>query len=179
MRHFCFLSSALTFLLSALNTVVPLPLHHLRAKNITNKATVNVELSPAELKNALKKAMAELQTSRAYALSLETALRSIRPDEDLSNLVTSISATSSLSVSTSQHDDLLHPSRPPTSSSSSTLPISMNLQISEDERNEFLQRENDLMDQLVEKVIVSRFELKLIPPTRSRVWMSKKRASPC
>ena len=127
----------------------------MRAKTIKNKVRVNQELSPAELKSALRKAKTDLETFKAYAGLLEGevviwraggtvppekyAMIGNRQELPLSDTVSAISSVAM--------PDLAGRGGTPT--------------IPDEEREDFLRRENDLADQLAEK----ERELKLISRT--------------
>ncbi|KAI9026205.1 kinesin heavy chain, partial [Hyaloraphidium curvatum] len=118
----------------------------MRAKTIKNKARVNQELSPAELKAALKKTKADLETFKSYASLLEGevvvwraggtvppekfALLGNRPDAPaLSDALASVNAAALPEITGR--------------SATPTVP--------DEEREDFLRRENELSDQLAEK----------------------------
>jgi kinesin family protein 5 len=138
----------------------------MRAKSIKNKARQNVELSPAELKAMLKKTVAELAAVREHAARLEEevdqanwtpALAAVlageapaaarkalspQPTPDSSVAASRVStpgATTSASLSPAAMLD----SRPETPTAYS---------LPQDERDEFLRLQNELEDQLHEKV---------------------------
>lgn len=135
----------------------------MRAKSIKNKARVNVEMSPAELKAMLKKTVAELAAVREHASKLEEEVSAWRqgmrvdPDHWVKSLagikadgarrVVSPPTPSTPSRIGTPGGGLLSPfqsdSRPDT-------PTVFNLPI--DEKEEFLRRENELSDQLADKV---------------------------
>lgn len=146
----------------------------MRAKSIKNKARVNVEMSPAELKALLKKTQAELVGVREWATKLEEEARIWRGggkvdqanwapglDQALAGGSTAASAakravaspalptpsSSSASRATTPGGTLsaVDGSRPDT-------PSTFSLSLDKDEREEFLKRENELSDQLAEKV---------------------------
>lgn len=71
-----------------------------RAKTIRNKAKINTELSPGELKALLKKCQAQLDSKTAYASRLEAELGMYRPSS-------AASSTSSRPLSTSSLDPSL------------------------------------------------------------------------
>ena len=145
----------------------------MRAKSIKNKARVNVEMSPAELKALLKKTIAELASVREHAACLEEEVKVWRNGGKVDKAdwaapiaqATSASASSGVRKSTSPI--------PPTPGGTSTpgsrvgtpsglLPSAMDsrpdtpstygLGLDKDEKEDFLRRENELSDQLAEKV---------------------------
>ncbi|CCF50787.1 hypothetical protein NDA11_000514 [Ustilago hordei] len=135
-----------------------------RAKSIKNKARVNAELSPAELKALLKKAKADNERYQQYIANLEAELKTWRsggklPESewaDASKVVLGQGApvsTPSLAATPTSQSRPLTPAvenlrelalRPETPSAVS---------IDKDERDEFLRRENELSDQIAEKEV--------------------------
>ena len=116
----------------------------MRAKSIKNKARVNVELSPAELKAMLKKTTAELAAVREYAAALEEENKIWRSG----GKVDESKWTPSLqSLSTSRTKSTASPAPTGFSDSRPDTPVTMD----KDEKEEFLRRENELSDQLAEK----------------------------
>ncbi|KAJ1020485.1 hypothetical protein NDA13_005802 [Ustilago tritici] len=135
-----------------------------RAKSIKNKARVNAELSPAELKALLKKAKADNERYQQYIANLEAELKTWRlggklPESewaDASKVVLGQGApvsTPSLTATPTSQSRPLTPAvenlrelvlRPETPSAVS---------IDKDERDEFLRRENELSDQIAEKEV--------------------------
>ncbi|KAI8980532.1 kinesin heavy chain [Pilobolus umbonatus] len=120
----------------------------IRAKTIKNKAKVNADLSPAELKALLKKVKSDQVTFKTYISALEGEVNSWRvgnsvPEDkwvtmdkvtrgDFNNLPPASGFKSPIS------DDLSRPNTPA-------------IILEKDEREEFLKRENELMDQITEK----------------------------
>lgn len=127
----------------------------MRAKSIKNKAKVNAELSPLELKQLLGKAKTQITTFENYIVSLEGEVQQWRAGEQVpkEKWVPSLSAdgtTKSLPARPSTPSRLLPESRaetPAASERAGTPSIPMD----KDEREEFLRRENELQDQLSEK----------------------------
>lgn len=107
-----------------------------RAKSIKNKAKVNVELSPAELKALLKKAQGQVTSFESYIQSLEGEIQLWRAGESVPKEKWVLSA-----VADSRSETLLISERSGTPS----------LPLGKDEREEFLRRENKPQDQLAEK----------------------------
>lgn len=150
-----------------------------RAKNIRNKAKINTELSPEELRQLLKKSQRLLETRISYSNKLEGELTGWRNGEPPSSeswvtlgvptpdsrSQTANSFTFPSSPSTPRPASALSMSRTSTpsifrngsrhikrSSMHETMLRPMSPQISEvDPVDEFLRRENDLQDQLSEK----------------------------
>jgi len=145
----------------------------MRAKSIRNKARVNAEMSPAELKAMLKKTVAELAAVREHAASLEEEVKTWRAG----GTVERESWTAPLSDGTKAGTGPIGPrkavsplpSTPGVSSTPSRIstpgvlgsaftdsrpdtPSTYSMAMDKDEREEFLKRENELSDQLAEKV---------------------------
>ena len=136
-----------------------------RAKAIKNKAKINAELSPAELKQLLKKAQSQVTTYETYLASLEGEVQSWRsgesvPREKWAPPISGDSITSKRAESRAQRPgtpsylqtDVGRSETPSRSESrigdrSSTPSVVME----KDEREEFLRRENELQDQVAEK----------------------------
>ncbi|KAL7316020.1 hypothetical protein PS15m_005169 [Mucor circinelloides] len=124
----------------------------MRAKSIKNKAKVNADLSPAELKALLKKVKTETVTFKTYIAALEGEVSIWRsgntvPEErwvtmdkvTRGDFATPTTASSLPSGFRSPlPDDLSRPATPA-------------IVLEKDERDEFLRRENELMDQITEK----------------------------
>jgi kinesin family member 5 len=127
----------------------------MRAKSIKNKAKVNAELSPLELKQLLGKAKTQITTFENYIVSLEGEVQQWRAGEQVpkEKWVPSLSAdgtTKSLPARPSTPSRLIPESRaetPAASERAGTPSIPMD----KDEREEFLRRENELQDQLSER----------------------------
>ncbi|KAL9110787.1 MAG: hypothetical protein Q9227_004779 [Pyrenula ochraceoflavens] len=148
----------------------------MRAKTIKNKAKMNTELSPAELKRQLKGAQNQITTFEKYVASLDAEIQQWRKGD----VVPRERWVSPMGSDTSQPSkgDLRSP-RPETPSRLQTdvgraeTPSRPDSRIGDrsstpsmimekDERDEFLKRENELQDQLAEKEIqVSNMERSL------------------
>jgi len=136
-----------------------------RAKAIKNKAKINAELSPAELKQQLRKAQNQVTTYESYVSSLHGEVQLWRSGEsvpkdrwappiniDSVNGVKSESRGPRPGTPSRLHADLARSETPSRSDSrladrSSTPSIVLD----KDEREEFLRRENELQDQIAEK----------------------------
>lgn len=133
-----------------------------RAKTIKQKAKINEELSPAQLKAMLKKTQTQVSTFTAYIQSLESEVGQWRKGEAVpkERWIPALSAGFQIAA------DVPPRSQTPTSRvksqdgvgtprSESRLDIERvgtpSLVLDKDEREEFLKRENDLQDQLAEK----------------------------
>jgi kinesin family protein 5 len=133
-----------------------------RAKSIKNKAKVNAELSPTELKIMLKKAQTQITTFENYIASLEGEVRLWRNGEPMpkDRWTPALSAD----FAPAKKGDSLPPgtptrlqgqSRPDTPSRPDSR---MELEragtpspLDKDEKEEFLRRENELQDQISER----------------------------
>ncbi|OCK82299.1 kinesin-domain-containing protein [Lepidopterella palustris CBS 459.81] len=140
-----------------------------RAKAIKNKAKVNAELSPAELKALLKKAQTQITTFESYVSTLEGEVQLWRNGESVprDRWTPSLSQDSTgarkpappprsetpsrlASADIRRSDTPSTPSRPDSRMElerSSTPSIVLE----KDEKDEFLRRENELQDQMAEK----------------------------
>ena len=131
----------------------------MRAKSIKNKAKVNAELSPAELKAMLAKAKANMTNFENYISNLEGEIQQWRAGDTVpkDRWVPPMSADT---VASTKADS--RPARPSTPSrlipeSRAETPAltersgTPSLPLDKDEREEFLRRENELQDQLAEK----------------------------
>ena len=131
----------------------------MRAKSIKNKAKVNAELSPQELKRQLKLAQGQVITFEKYVISLDAEVQLWRSGETVprESWVASLSGAKTdhkarPATPSRSNTGLLRsetPSRPDsrTGERSSTPSIL----VEKDEREEFMRRENELQDQLTEK----------------------------
>jgi kinesin family protein 5 len=129
----------------------------MRAKAIKNKAKVNAEISPAELKSLLRKAQNQVQTFEQYVLSLDAEVQQWRsgesvPKENWAPPLAGITATPSAprTPRPSTPSRLGSESRADTPAISDRAPTP-SLPLDKDEREEFLRRENELQDQISEK----------------------------
>ncbi|KIV95231.1 hypothetical protein PV10_02908 [Exophiala mesophila] len=133
----------------------------MRAKTIKNKAKVNAELSPAELKRLLKIAQNQTISFERYIASLDSELQLWRSGETVAKdkWVQPLAGLSSRTDSKTRPEtpsrtpsDLLRsdtPNRPDSRMGERSSTPSIILE--KDEREEFLRRENELQDQLTEK----------------------------
>ncbi|KAI9793780.1 MAG: Kinesin heavy chain [Piccolia ochrophora] len=137
-----------------------------RAKAIKNKAKINAELSPAELKALLKKAQTQVTTFESYVSTLQEEVQQWRSGESVpkerwalplsgEGVASGIKvdakgprpATPSRLLSDVNRSET--PSRPDSRMTDRAGTPSIVLE--KDEREEFLRRENELQDQLTEK----------------------------
>ncbi|EEP78127.1 kinesin heavy chain [Uncinocarpus reesii 1704] len=136
-----------------------------RAKAIKNKAKINAELSPAELKQLLKKAQNQVMTFEKYIPSLESEIQLWRTGEPVPQekwvVLRTGEGVSGIKLDTRTPRPAT-PSRLQAevrSETPSSRPDSRvgdragtpTIALEKDEREEFLRRENDLQDQLAEK----------------------------
>ncbi|UNI21692.1 Kinesin heavy chain [Purpureocillium takamizusanense] len=129
-----------------------------RAKSIKNKAKVNAELSPAELKLLLKKAQGQVTNFESYIQNLEGEIQLWRSGESVPKERWAHPGAAD-GVSGAKVDARARPSTPsrPLPESRSETPIisersgTPSLTLEKDEREEFFRRENELQDQLAEK----------------------------
>jgi kinesin family protein 5 len=131
----------------------------MRAKAIKNKAKINAELSPAELKALLKKAQSQVTTFETYVQTLEGEVQQWRSGESVpkEKWVPSrtIEGTSGMKAE-ARAPRPSTPSRLQAESRAETPGVSErsgtpSLPLDKDEREEFLRRENELQDQIAEK----------------------------
>ncbi|KND92920.1 Kinesin heavy chain [Tolypocladium ophioglossoides CBS 100239] len=152
-----------------------------RAKSIKNKAKVNAELSPAELKLLLKKAQGQVTNFESYISNLEGEIQLWRAGESVPKEKWVHSASTD-AVAGAKADARMPrpstPSRPPTESRSETPAISEragtpSLTLEKDEREEFLRRENELQDQLAERETQAAAAEKLLRETKEEMTYLK------
>lgn len=127
----------------------------MRAKSIKNKAKVNAELSPAELKMLLGKAKTQITTFENYIVNLEGEVQQWRSGETVpkDKWVPPLSAdgvAKALPARPSTPSKLLPDSRAETPGIAERAGTP-SIPLDKDEREEFLRRENELQDQLTEK----------------------------
>jgi len=136
----------------------------MRAKTIKNKAKVNAELSPAELKAMLKKAQSQVTTFENYISAIENEVSLWRvgesvPKEKWTIPLDSLSGTgkrppSAPRTGTPSRLDATKTSETP-SRPDSRMDMDRagtpSLPLEKDEKDEFLRRENELQDQVAEK----------------------------
>ncbi|KAK8105427.1 hypothetical protein PG999_008786 [Apiospora kogelbergensis] len=132
----------------------------MRAKSIKNKAKVNAELSPAELKAMLKKAQMSISTFENYISNLEGEVQLWRAGDAVpKDKWTPAFSADGVMVTKSDAAKAARPSTPsrlvadsraetPALTERSGTP---SIPLDKDEREEFLRRENELQDQLSEK----------------------------
>lgn len=150
----------------------------MRAKSIKNKARINVELSPAELRAMLKKLTAELGMSREYAAMLEEEVKvwrsggRVEQDKWAPSLAERIAGGLTPGVR-----KIASASPTPTSlsmdgSSRPETPTAFGV-LDKDEKEEFLRRENELSDQLAERESALAAREKLLSELKDEVAFLK------
>lgn len=136
----------------------------MRAKTIKNKAKVNAELSPAELKAMLKKAQGQVTTFETYIASLEGEVAIWRsgetvPKEKWTPALETGSSAGKKAPSTPSRAQTPRLDAAKSSETPSRPDSRMELEragtpsipLDKDEKDEFLKRENELQDQVAEK----------------------------
>jgi kinesin family member 5 len=131
----------------------------MRAKSIKNKAKVNAELSPAELKAMLKKSQLTIANFENWSASADGELQLWRAGETVpkDRWTPALSAEGLTSAKTEGKPPRPStPSRLATDSRAETPALpersgTPSIPLDKDEREEFLRRENELQDQLAEK----------------------------
>jgi kinesin family member 5 len=131
----------------------------MRAKSIKNKAKVNAELSPAELKAMLKKAQTTVTSFENYISNLEGEIQQWRgggtvPKERWTPAMPADGIVSARPEPKTPRPSTPSRSRPDSRSDTPALADrsgTPSLPLDKDEREEFLRRENELQDQLSEK----------------------------
>jgi kinesin family protein 5 len=128
----------------------------MRAKAIKNKAKVNAEISPAELKALLKKAQSQVTTFEQYVLTLDAEVQQWRSGEAVPKEKWAPPLEGAgIAKAKVQPPRPSTPSRLTTESRAETPAISERsatpIGLERDEREEFLRRENELQDQIAEK----------------------------
>jgi kinesin family protein 5 len=130
-----------------------------RAKSIKNKAKVNADLSPAELKALVKKFKGETVSYQHYIQALEGEVTIWRSGATVpEHQWASMDKSSKPGAATSSSAATSPSPRTPTPSSfkpalvEDSRPATPAISLEKDEREEFLRRENELMDQISEKV---------------------------
>ncbi|KAE8330444.1 Kinesin heavy chain [Aspergillus flavus] len=131
-----------------------------RAKAIKNKAKVNAELSPAELKQLLRKAQSQVTNFESYISALETEVHVWRSGESVpkdrwtpgrNDVVSATKAEARPRPSTPSRLQEARSETPRPDSRVGDRSSTPSLVLEKDEREEFLRRENELQDQIAEK----------------------------
>lgn len=154
----------------------------IRAKSIKNSARINAELSPAELKNLLKKSQAANVTYQAYIAALEAEIAIWRsggqvdqgdwatPEKVATGAVAPKRASSTAPSTPGRSMTPILPALQDLRGESDSRPQTPTVVgLDKDERDDFLRRENELSDLLGERVWPqSIFDQMLIPCERKR-----------
>jgi kinesin family protein 5 len=152
----------------------------MRAKAIKNKAKINQEISPAELKAMLKKAQSQVTSFEQYIQSLDAEVQQWRSGESVpKDKWTPPLAGLGSGKADSKAPRPSTPSRlmdgrvdTPAISERSATP---SLPMDKDEREEFLRRENELQDQIAEKESQIAAAEKLLRETKEELAYMKER----
>ncbi|KAI8142851.1 kinesin heavy chain [Fennellomyces sp. T-0311] len=121
-----------------------------RAKTIKNKAKVNADLSPAELKALLKKVKSDAVTFQTYISALEGEVNVWRSGK-------TVPEDKWVTMDKVTKGDVKAPTAPAQSFKSPAVaeemsrPATPAIVLEKDEREEYMKRENELMDQIAEK----------------------------
>lgn len=133
-----------------------------RAKSIKNKAKVNAELSPAEMKQLLRKAQTQVTSFESYLTALESEVNVWRSGDQVPKDRWTPARGESMAAAKAEN----RPPRPATPSRLQEIPraetprpdsrmgdrsSTPSLVLEKDERDEFLRRENELQDQIAER----------------------------
>ncbi|KAG6325624.1 Kinesin heavy chain [Claviceps purpurea] len=154
----------------------------MRAKSIKNKAKVNAELSPAELKMLLKKAQGQVTSFESYISTLEGEIQLWRSGEAVPKERWAQPGENFVTRAEPKTPRPSTPSRLATESRSET-PMTMDrastpsLQLEKDEREEFLRRENELQDQLAERESLATAAEKTLRETKEEMAYLKEHDS--
>ncbi|KAM3556938.1 hypothetical protein MY1884_004781 [Beauveria asiatica] len=156
-----------------------------RAKSIKNKAKVNAELSPSELKALLKKAQGQVTNFESYISSLESEIHRWRSGEAVPKDRWAVPNTDAIAKKPAETKQLQRPSTPsrlsaenrsetPIPSERASTPV---IALEKDEREEFLRRENELQDQLAERESQATTAEKLMRETKEELTFLKEHDS--
>ncbi|KAJ6789324.1 hypothetical protein PWT90_01064 [Aphanocladium album] len=156
-----------------------------RAKNIKNKAKVNAELSPAELKALLKKAQGQVTNFESYISNLESEIQQWRSGESVPKDRWALPSSDPAAKKPAETKQPARPSTPsrlsaenrsetPIPSERASTPV---IALEKDEREEFLRRENELQDQLAERESQAATAEKLLRETKEELAFLKEHDS--
>jgi kinesin family protein 5 len=136
----------------------------MRAKSIKNKAKVNAELSPAELKAMLKKAQGQVTSFESYIANLEGEVTIWRggdsvpkekwtPALEATTTGTKKNSSTPRAQTPSRLESAKRPETPSRPDSRMELERAgtPSIPLEKDEKDEFLRRENELQDQVAER----------------------------
>ncbi|OJJ45567.1 hypothetical protein ASPZODRAFT_17017 [Penicilliopsis zonata CBS 506.65] len=134
-----------------------------RAKAIKNKAKINAELSPAELKQLLRKAQSQVTNFETYISALENEVQVWRSGDNVPKerwtpsrsadgvSAAKVEARAPRPGTPSRLQDVPRSETPRPDSRLGDRSGTPSLVLEKDEREEFLRRENELQDQITEK----------------------------
>lgn len=156
-----------------------------RAKSIKNKAKVNAELSPAELKALLKKAQGQVTNFESYISNLESEIQQWRSGEAVPKDRWTLPSSEPVAKKPAEARQPQRPSTPsrlsaetrsetPIPSERASTPV---IALEKDEREEFLRRENELQDQLAERESQATAAEKLLRETKEELAFLKEHDS--
>ncbi|GAA5808547.1 hypothetical protein MFLAVUS_001938 [Mucor flavus] len=147
----------------------------MRAKSIKNKAKVNADLSPAELKALLKKVKSETITFQTYIAALEGEVSVWRNGNVLAE-----DKWVSLDKINKGDFSALPPAsnfRVASVAEDASRPTTPSVVLEKDEREELLKRENELMDQIAEKETELANREKLLESLKEEIGYYKEQES--
>lgn len=147
----------------------------MRAKSIKNKAKVNADLSPAELKALLKKVKSETITFQTYIAALEGEVSVWRNGNVLAE-----DKWVSLDKINKGDFSALPPAsnfRVASVAEDASRPTTPSVVLEKDEREELLKRENELMDQIAEKETELTNREKLLESLKEEIGYYKEQES--
>ncbi|KAG8759082.1 hypothetical protein FRC14_006704 [Serendipita sp. 396] len=157
----------------------------IRAKSIKNSARINAELSPAELKNLLKKSQAANASYQTYIAALEAELAIWRtggqvaqadwaaPDKPSTNTTAPKRPTSTTPSTPGRSGTPLNPALQELRDLDSRPQTPTVLGLEKDEREEFLKRENEFADLLAEREATLKAQQKLIAEMKEELAFLK------
>ncbi|CAO3589749.1 unnamed protein product [Absidia cylindrospora] len=127
-----------------------------RAKTIKNQAKVNADLSPAELKALLKKVKGETVTYRTYITALEGEIGIWRsggtvPEAQWATLGNATTAGLITNGATPEASNTGRQTPTSNGSQDPSRPFTPSIALEKDERDQFLERENELLQLISEK----------------------------
>nr|KAJ3416656.1 hypothetical protein HK105_001192 [Polyrhizophydium stewartii] len=146
----------------------------MRAKTIKNKAKINAELSPSELKALLKKAKLEVTELEGQVAAIEKELSLWRAGQTVPEsewVKISASSTTAAAAEAAPAADGIAPALLDIVASKSVAAVPLE----NDEREDFLRRENELADQLAEKERELEQQKKLVESLQEELTFVKAR----
>ncbi|KAG5437042.1 hypothetical protein PCANB_001318 [Pneumocystis canis] len=146
----------------------------MRAKTIRNKAKINQELSSNELKHQLKKAKAQIFAYFEYIVALENELDLWRSGEKVyqekwtPKMVVDIVKESKVVINNEKNDMIKT-----TILEKKSVPFIQNAAMEKDERDDFLRRENELQDLIIEKETLLNNQERILKDTEEEILALK------